>query len=143
MEQWRNQSVGYVEKYVQRDLEDQIEEEYKQKGLTYNKTKMTKEIQVIKPEDVLELIQKGYTRFKKEDEGYGNIEEKYNLSPSEVRRLFKHPLLSNKKRKVPGFVFADEVEATPAQEKVEEITVEVSTTDTVIPPVTTDEKLFN
>lgn len=96
-------------KYVQRDLEDQISEEYQNKGLIYNRTSMSKTIPVIDPKEVLDLIEKGYSRLEADDDGYGSIQAKYNLSNADVKRLFSHPLLKNKKRRVPGFVFADEV----------------------------------
>lgn len=46
---------------------------------------------------VLADLKNGYTRFKKDDKGYGSIEEKYGLTVDEVKELFKTPSLRAKK----------------------------------------------
>jgi hypothetical protein len=126
-------------KYVQRDIEDQISEEYKEKGLIYNRTHMSKTIPVIDPKEILDLIKSGYSRFKKDDEGFGSIQEKYNLSDSDVKRLFRHPLLRFKKTSIPGFVFADE---QPQQTQSPTLVVtnaeSVSTTATTVTSAVTE-----
>jgi len=61
-------------------------------------------VQRIDADEVLKLLKEGYTRYRKDDKGYGSIQEKYNLSHSAVIRLFKTPSLKFKKTVVPGFV---------------------------------------
>src|SRR5215831_6590851 len=91
-------------KYVQRDLEDQIEEEYRRLGLVYippetsNLNNMsTNQQPTIVVQDVLDLLKKGYTRLKKNDLGYGSIQEHYNLSTKQTKELFNHEKLHKKK----------------------------------------------
>ncbi len=62
---------------------------------------------------LLEDLSNGLTRTK-DGKGYnatlGSIEEKYELSKAEVKDIFKHPLLANKKTKAPRtFLLVDDV----------------------------------
>lgn len=68
--------------------------------------------QRIKPTEVLALLKKGYTRYAKDDKGYGSIQEKYGLTGLAIQKLFKTPSLKNRKTIVPDFILdeADEVE---------------------------------
>tara|TARA_R100001463_G_scaffold60026_2_gene112372 strand:+ start:215 stop:571 length:357 start_codon:yes stop_codon:yes gene_type:complete len=66
---------------------------------------------------LLEDLSNGLTRTK-EGKGYnatlGSIEEKYELTKAEVKDIFKHPLLANKKTKAPRtFLLVDDV--TPSE----------------------------
>lgn len=56
----------------------------------------------IKIPEVIELLKKGYTRYKKDDKGFGSIQEKYDLSFSEVRELFSYDKLRGVKTKTPS-----------------------------------------
>jgi hypothetical protein len=56
----------------------------------------------IKIPEVIELLKKGYTRYKKDDKGFGSIQEKYDLSFSEVRELFGYDKLRGVKTKTPS-----------------------------------------
>lgn len=103
-------------KYVQRDLEDQIEEEYRAQGREYQRTDTKKSSNMsasTRPEivvqDVLDLLKKGYTRLKKDDLGYGSIQEYYQLTSGEVKELFMHTKLRMKKTMPPkrGFTIVD------------------------------------
>jgi len=94
--------------YVQRDLEDQISEEYRALGIVYQRSdtnnsdnmssSTTPEIVV---QDVLDLLKKGYTRLAKDNKGYGSIQAHYSLTPGQVVQLFKHPKLKAKKTMSP------------------------------------------
>lgn len=86
-------------KVIQRDLEDQIEEEYKSQGKTYQKTE-TKYME-IRTKEVAELLQKGYTRYAKDDKGFGSIQVKYGLKGTEVVELFSRPSLKHRKTILP------------------------------------------
>lgn len=44
-------------------------------------------------------LNSGLTRYKKDDFGNGSIEEKYNLSKSQIMRIFKHDKLKGLKVK--------------------------------------------
>ena len=51
------------------------------------------------------------------DEGVGSIETKYELTKEDVKQMFQHPLLKNRKtRKAPSFRLVDDV--TPVEEPV-------------------------
>lgn len=87
---------------IQRDLEDQIEEEYKGRGSLYERTEINKtsNMSVSRPivvQDVLELLQKGCTRYRKDDRGHGSIQDHYSLTGVEVKDLFNHPKLKQRK----------------------------------------------
>jgi hypothetical protein len=84
---------------VQRDLEDQIREEYETLGLTYNTNQ--KAMEPITTSGILKDLKSGYTRFKKDDKGYGSIEEKYGLTVDEVKELFKLDSLKARKTAEP------------------------------------------
>lgn len=50
---------------------------------------------------VLADLKNGYTRFKKDDKGFGSIEEKYGLTVNEVKELFQTPSLKARKTAEP------------------------------------------
>jgi hypothetical protein len=70
--------------------------------------------------EVLNHLNNGVTRTT-DTRGYvseiGSIEEKYELTKAEIKEMFKHPLLLNKKTRPPkSFVLIDDV--TPRTEEV-------------------------
>lgn len=114
-------------KYVQRDLEDQIAEE---KGLTYKKTEMSTVRKQIKTADVVTLLKEGYTRYAKDDLGFGSIQAKYSLTFSECKELFAHDDIKRIKVKVPtlDIIGSDSptVEVTPEKSpESADVTIEV------------------
>lgn len=66
----------------------------------------------IKISEVLELLDKGYSRTSSDnnyDPKIGSISEYYNLSTNEIKQMFKHPALKGKKTKKPStFVLFDD-----------------------------------
>lgn len=86
--------------YVQRDLEDQIEEEYTKRGKQYQRTQKQEKM-AISTKEVAKLLKEGYTRYKKDDKGYGSIQEKYDLSGLEVVELFTTPSIKYMKTVFP------------------------------------------
>lgn len=85
--------------YVQRDLEDQIREELEERSRLNNNT--NQQVMSLTTSGVLADLKNGYTRFKKDDKGYGSIEEKYGLTVDEVKEVFKLDSLKARKTAVP------------------------------------------
>jgi hypothetical protein len=92
-------------KWIQRDLEDQIQEEKKKQQSNMAQTSTLQQVTV---EEILDLLSKGYSRYKDADRGYGSIQAKYNLTRAQVARLFKNPRLVGRKTKNPGVILIDE-----------------------------------
>jgi hypothetical protein len=46
-------------------------------------------------QDIIELLHSGYTWYKKDDLGYGSIQEKYNALDMHIKVIQKHPELQN------------------------------------------------
>lgn len=63
---------------------------------------------------ILELLKKGYTRYTKDDLGYGSIQAHYGLTNVEMAKICKHPKLKAKKTIIPrdNFILIDEEEET-------------------------------
>lgn len=90
-------------RWVQRDLEDQIAEEKAALLSAQNKTSnMAREEKKISIPEVLDLMKKGYTRYKKDDEGFGSIQEHYGLTAVEMAEVSRHPKLKGIKTKFPS-----------------------------------------
>lgn len=111
--------------YVQRDLEDQIAEEYKLRGKRYKKTQIKENMSKVTPtkivvQDVLELLKKGYTRYEKDNQGYGSIQKHYGLNASQVAKLFRSTdKLKQKKTIKPAFEIVDLENKPTEQETLE------------------------
>jgi DNA recombination-dependent growth factor C len=73
---------------------------------------------------ILEDLNNGLTRLKKDDFGKGSIQEKYDLTMLEVRELFQHEKLINRVTKRWGngisFIIIDDVDAEPTEVSQEE-----------------------
>lgn len=71
---------------------------------------------------IVEDLNSGLTKWKKDDIGFGSIEKKYNLLLSEAVELFNHPKIKNLEHKIPTFVIIDDIldEATAPQVTVPE-----------------------
>lgn len=46
-------------------------------------------------QDIIELLHSGYTWYKKDDLGYGSIQEKFNALDMHIKVIQKHPDLQN------------------------------------------------
>jgi hypothetical protein len=46
-------------------------------------------------QDIIDLLHSGYTWFKKDDLGYGSIQEKFNALDIHIKTIQKHPELAN------------------------------------------------
>lgn len=70
--------------------------------------KTTKTIQV-SIEEIKDLLNQGYSRFAKDDQGFGSIEAYYGFqTAAAVRKLFLHPKLKGLRSKVPDFIIVDD-----------------------------------
>lgn len=78
--------------------------------------KMTKKVVL---SQVVEDLQSGLSRWKKDDIGFGSLEKKYNLTLQECIELFNHPKIKNVESKIPTFVIVDDI----ADEQQEELPV--------------------
>lgn len=58
---------------------------------------------------LLEDLNNGYTWFKKEDVGYGSIQEKYNATDYQIEHIKKHPQLKNVEPNIVIFNIIDDV----------------------------------
>jgi len=110
--------TGRSETWIQRDLEDQIaEEKAAQTSAQNQKSNMARQTKDIKIPEVLELLKKGYTRYKKDDQGFGSIQEHYSLTIVEMAEVARHPKLRGKKTKFPSRIrLIDEDEALKQEE---------------------------
>lgn len=52
---------------------------------------------------ILDFLNSGVTWYKKDDVGYGSIEDKYNANPSQIEMIRKHPSFKGVKTKVTIF----------------------------------------
>lgn len=104
---------GRIALLAQRDLEDQIKEEYENLKQKKMSTTTKKEIKI---SEVIKLIkEEGFHRLEKDDtDEAGSIQAKYGLSFIECKELFAHPLLKRIKRKVPSLVIIDDVTISAA-----------------------------
>jgi len=57
---------------------------------------------------VLEDLNNGYTWLKKDDLGYGSIQEKYNAKDEQIAVIRKHPALKNAETTVTIFTVIDD-----------------------------------
>ena len=100
---------------------------------------MNTEKPVIKVQDVLELLKQGYTRLAKDDIGKGSIQEHYGLNGTQVKQLFMHSKLKQRKTIKPkdSFILIDEEEASVvesdlSEKEILEITAEAAEPMTII-----------
>jgi hypothetical protein len=107
--------------------------------------KKTPEVKRIVPKEVLELLSKGYTRYKKDDLGYGSIQEKYNLNTAECKDLFSRPFIKGVKTKTPSLlIIEDEAPvAPPTTQRIPPPDVETSKPEIEVAPNKPDEGLFS
>lgn len=54
-------------------------------------------------EDLLQDLKNGLTWYKKDDLGYGSIQDKYNANPMQIQILRKHPMFKDVKTEITVF----------------------------------------
>lgn len=57
---------------------------------------------------IAELLNNGYTWFKKDDLGYGSIQEKFQAADTHIHAIKKHPLLKDLDTTARVFVIIDD-----------------------------------
>jgi hypothetical protein len=98
---------------VQRDLEDQIAEELQQRQMSGStqsgpEPAPRSERPKIKISEVITLLSQGYTRFEKDDKGFGSVQKKFGLTHSQTQQLFQHEALKGLKTKTPSIEIIDD-----------------------------------
>jgi hypothetical protein len=71
-------------------------------------------------DEVIKDIKNGFSRFKRDDKGYGSIQEKYNLTEKEVKFVNQQPQIKGLRSTKPiNIEFLDKlVEEKQAEQKV-------------------------
>lgn len=77
---------------------------------------------------LIEDLNNGLTRYKKDDIGFGSLEKKYNLSTSEMIEVLAHPKLKGIESKIPTFIIVDDL---PQQEIKTTTAIEVAESQVV------------
>lgn len=93
------------------------------------------EMKEIKVSEVLNHLKNGVTRWKKENLGFGSLEEIYGLTFTEVKELIDHPKIKGVKTKIPTMKIIDDTDGEPTTEETTEETTPVETKVEVAPPV--------
>lgn len=68
---------------------------------------------VITLSQIVEDLNNGLTRWKKDDIGFGSLEKKYNLTMPEMIQLFAHPKIKNIETTIPVFIIEDDIKDEP------------------------------
>lgn len=93
------------------------------------------EMKEIKVSEVLNHLKNGVTRWKKEDLGFGSLEEIYGLTFTEVKELIDHPKIKGVKTKIPTMRIIDDTEGETTTEETTEETTPVETRVEIAAPV--------
>ena len=84
-------------------------------------------------QDITELLHSGYTWFKKDDLGYGSIQEKYNALDMQIKVIQKHPdlqdvdtiarvfIITNKNKQINGGATTISVTEQQNEQPLEEV----------------------
>ena len=81
--------------------------------------------------EVINDLNNGFTWLKKDDLGYGSIEEKYGANPVQIATIRKHPSLKNAETNIVIFNVVDDVDVVEEPIIVEK--AETVKTETVEP----------
>jgi hypothetical protein len=96
-------------KWIQRDLEDQIQEEYEKQGKFYKKNES--KMKTVNINEAVNLLKQGYVRWTKQETETGkSLQSHYGLSFSQCQELIKHPKLKGVKTKVKSLLIVDETD---------------------------------
>jgi len=68
---------------------------------------------------LLEDLNNGHTWFKKEDVGYGSIQEKYNATDYQIEHIKKHPQLKDVEPNIVIFNIIDDVNVKETKKTTE------------------------
>lgn len=132
--------MTYRSKWIQRDLEDQIAEEYKKQGKEYHSLIQKEKTMAreIKLSEVVSLLKQGYTRWTKEEnvDGEGkadgkSIQTHYDLTFSECKTIFAHPKVKGIKTKKLTITLVDDTES-PKVAPVERAQAPTTLTEAIV-----------
>jgi hypothetical protein len=101
-----------------------------------NNNKMATQKIDLKLSALLEDLDNGLTWFKKEDVGYGNIQEKYEATEFHIKIIQKHPKLVNVQPNIKIFNIIDDVNGSDHDIDKTPIVVKSETTEEIIPAAT-------
>lgn len=82
---------------------------------------------------LLEDLDNGLTWFKKEDVGYGSIQEKYDATDFHIKMIQKHPKLKDVQPNIKIFNIIDDVETTTPVVKQQPIIIKDKPVEEVLP----------
>lgn len=68
------------------------------------------QMKVIKISEILTDLKSGVTRWKKEDLGFGSIEEKYSLKFAEMKQVMNHPKIKGIRTTIPSLLLVDDTD---------------------------------
>lgn len=98
---------------------------------------------------LLEDLNNGLTWFKKEDVGYGSIQEKYDATDFHINIIMKHPKLKNVQPNIKIFNIIDDVNSNGSDfdiDKQQPIIIKAKPVEEVLPQAnlqTETETFFN
>jgi hypothetical protein len=111
----------------------------KYNNIEINPTEVEVTERSIVAEDLIDDLHNGLTWLKKDDLGYGSIEEKYNANPYQIKVIRKLPTLQNVKTKVTIFNVESRTKKTSTkntnlENKIEEteLSLPIKTNDLVV-----------
>ena len=70
---------------------------------------------------ILEDLDNGFTWLKKDDLGYGSIQEKYNAKDQQIAMIRKHPSLKDAETSITVFTVIDDTASAKAPEPVKPV----------------------
>lgn len=87
----------------------------------------------LKLSTLLEDLENGLTWFKKEDVGYGSIQEKYDATDFHIKMIQKHPKLKDVQPNIKIFNIIDDVDATTPVVDKQPIVIKDKPVEEVLP----------
>ena len=78
---------------------------------------------------IADLLQNGYTWFKKDDLGYGSIQEKFQAGDTHIHAIRKHPLLKDLDTTARVFVIIDDTKEQTNETNTTPLSVDEPTDD--------------
>lgn len=86
-------------------------------------------------QEIEKLLESGYTWFKRNDIGYGSIQEHFQVNDTHIAVVKKHPRLKDLKTKARVFVITDETQTNEPPVQTKESTPERTSDQPHVQPV--------
>lgn len=77
---------------------------------------------------IIDLLNNGYTWFKKDDLGYGSIQEKFQATDVQVHTIRKHPALKDADTVAKIFIIIDDTKNETTSQTNEPVSIRASET---------------